>query len=138
MKTSVHSFVSLVIAAALYPIFHWKVLLILAGGVLIDVDHYIWYVLKHKKLSLFGCYNHFVIEAEKNKWRDIIGSLLIFHTVEFLLAVMLLSFYSELALLFAIGLLPHYLLDAIHMYTVPKRLVASISLVSWIAKNIPH
>ena len=40
MKTSVHLMVSAILAAVLYPVFQWKVIIIFVGGILIDIDHY--------------------------------------------------------------------------------------------------
>ena len=135
MKTSVHMIASLILAAILYPIFGWKVLIILVSGVLIDIDHYFWYVYKFKKFSLFDCYYYYIDGMEKNKVEKNIGILLVFHTLEFLLAIILLSFYNELALIFTIGVLAHYLLDAIFLYTVAGRLIANPSVISWIIHN---
>lgn len=135
MKTSVHLIASLILAAALYPIFSWNVLLILVGGVLIDIDHYFWFVYKYKKFSLFECYRFFTIEAEKNKWKHIKGSLLVFHTMEFLVLIVVLSFFNHLALIFTIGLFGHYLLDLVWHALVPKRIITNHSIISWIIKN---
>ena len=131
MKTSVHLVVSLILAAMLYPVFRWKALIILVGGVLIDIDHYFWYVYKYKKFSLFECYYYFIDGMQKDKIEKNMGILLVFHTIEFLIAIMLLSFYSELVLIFTIGVLVHYLLDAIFLYTVARRLITNPSLISW-------
>ena len=135
MKTPAHVAVSLILAAALYQIFQWKVLLILAGGVMIDIDHYLWYIYKYRKFSLFSCYEYLTVEAEKNNWKDVNGALFVFHTIEFILLVILLSFYNQLALIFAIGLFFHYLMDAIFLYTVPKRFIINHSIISWIINN---
>lgn len=135
MKTPAHILVSAILAALFYPIFKSKAALILAGGVLIDIDHYLWYVFKYKKFGLAECYSYFTIEAEKNKWKDIIGIFLIFHTIEFVILMIALSFYSKLALIFSIGLLSHYVLDAIFIASVPKRIILNHSIISWIVKN---
>lgn len=135
MRTTVHLIVSLIIVAALYPIFSWKVLLIFVGGVLIDVDHYLWYVYKYRKFSLFGCYEFFTVATEKNKWKYIIGILLVFHTIEFLLLVVLLAFYSEYVLIFGIGLFGHYILDLIFILLVAKRFIIDHSVTHWYYKN---
>ena len=135
MKTSVHVLFSLILAAMLYPIFGWKVLLVLAGGVLIDVDHYFWYVYNQKKFDLIGCYNYFIYELRKNNWKDIQGSVLIFHTVEFFILLALLAFYSSFVMLFLIGLLGHYFLDFLFFYSVPKRAILNYSLISWYFKH---
>ena len=135
MKTTVHLVASAILAAALYPVFGWKAVFILAGGVLIDVDHYLWYVCKYKKFSLFGCYNHFIVQMESNHQKENMGILIAFHTIEFLLIAGILSFYSQYALVFTIGLLAHYLLDLIYLYAVPKRFIANHSVIYWIYKN---
>jgi hypothetical protein len=135
MKPSVHLLVSLILAVILYPTFNWKVLFILIGGVLIDIDHYFLYIYRFRKFNLRNCYNYFYVEARKDNFKGIIGSLLIFHTIELLLISIILSFYIEFALIFTISLLIHYLLDLIWHYLVPKRLIANHSIISWIIKN---
>ena len=135
MKTPAHVAVSLRLAALLYPIFQWKVLLILAGGVIIDIDHYFWYICKYKKFGLLSCYRFLSIETRKNKWKEVIGALFVFHTLEFVLLMILLSFYSNSALMFVIGLLGHYILDFIWHFTVPKRVIVNHSIISWIINN---
>lgn len=135
MKTSVHLVVSLILAVLLYPLFNWKVLLIIVGGVLIDIDHYFWYVCKYKKFSLLDCYYHYIIPLEKNDKSKNIGILMIFHTVEFLFIMVFLSFFIEYALVFTIGLLVHYLLDLIFLYGFAKRFIADHSIIHWIFKH---
>lgn len=135
MKTTVHLAVSAVLAALAYPVFGWKAVLILAGGVLIDVDHYMWYVCKYRRFSLADCYYHFIVPLETNDQSKNIGILLVFHTIEFLLIVSILSFYSQYALVFAIGLLGHYLLDLIFLYRFAKRFIANHSIIHWIYRN---
>ena len=136
MKPSVHFLFSLILAMVLYPFFHWDALLVFAGGVLIDADHYLWYIYKYKKYNFFKCYRHFSSHAEKRDFREDYGILLICHTIEFLLAAIVLSFYYEYALLFTFGLALHYLLDLIFLFSVAKRLVADSSIIHWIMKNI--
>ena len=135
MKPLTHFLLSSILAIALYPIFKFKVLLILAGGVLIDIDHYLWYAYKYRKFNLFECYKHFVSNTDKNNFHENIGILLPFHTIEFLSAVILLSFFIQPVLVFSIGLLSHYILDLIFLYSVPKRFITNPSLFSWVVKN---
>lgn len=135
MKVSTHFFYSLILAVILYPIFSWKAALILAGGVLIDIDHYFWYVYKYKKINFLDCYKHYLERMDEHKIMENIGILLIFHTIEFLSIMIFLSFYSDLALIFTIGMMPHYLLDLVFLYAVPKRFIANHSIILWLAKN---
>lgn len=135
MRTFPHLLVSSILAALLYPIFSWKVLLVIAGGVLIDLDHYLWCICKYKKYNFFDCYRLFAVESKKRNFSDVKGLLIIFHTIEFLLIMVILSFYFELAFIFTIGVLSHYILDLIFLYFVPKGFIANHSIILWIFKN---
>ena len=136
MKTWVHFSVSAVLAAVLYPAFGWKALFAIAGGVLIDIDHYLWYICKYKNFSMFKAYKLFIKNIETNKYTNVTGILLVFHTIEFLLIMAFLSFYFKSALAFTIGLSSHYILDFIFLYFAAKRFIVNHSIVNWIFKNI--
>lgn len=135
METWVHSVVSLILAAILYPFFGWEAMAIFAGGVLIDIDHYLWYTFKLKKFDPLKCYTYFINDLQKTKWKDVTGTILIFHTVEFFALCIMLSFFNTLAMLFTVGLAGHYLLDLIWHFQVPKRVILDHSLIHWCAKN---
>ena len=135
MKTWAHFLVSSILAAIFFRIYGWTVLFILVGGVLIDIDHYFWYIYKFKKFNLLECYDYFIDGMDKNRVMKNAGILLVLHTIEVLVLALLLSFYSKLMLMFAVGLLSHYLLDGIFLYNVAKRLIANPSIISWISKN---
>lgn len=136
MKPWVHFLVSLVLAIIFYKILEWKVLFIFIGGVLIDIDHYFWYAYKHKSLDFIHAYKHFSAQMKNHEFEENVGILLIFHTIEFLFAVVLLAFYSQYALAFAIGLIGHYIMDLIYLYAVPKRLITETSAIRWMIKNL--
>jgi hypothetical protein len=133
MKVIIHFITSSILAAVLYPTFSWKVFLIIAGGVLIDIDHYLWYAYKYKNFSLVKSYKFYAANAEKYKIHA--GILLIFHSIEFLVVLAVISFYTEFALLLTIGLLLHHLLDLIWVYFVPKRFIINYSVIAWVIKN---
>mgnify|MGYP001182934791 FL=1 len=118
------------LALILYPFFSWKILFIFIGGILIDIDHYLLYVHRYKKFNLSDCYSYCTDNDKEH-----IGELQIFHTIEFLLMFVIFSIYSQLALMFTIGLLAHYIGDIIHRYSIAKSFVSNPSLVSWIIKN---
>lgn len=135
MKTSVHFAVSAVLAIMLYPLFRWNALLIIAGGVLIDIDHYFWYAYKYKKFNILEAYKFYIKVMDANDFAKVDGILCIFHTIEFMLLMALLSFYSQTALIFAIGLASHYLLDLLYLYLVPKRFILNHSLTWWLINS---
>ena len=132
MNIWVHFLTSLILALILYPIFKWKVLFILMGGFLIDIDHYFWYIYKFRKFNLFGCRKYFI---DNNNIKEQTGGLLIFHTIEFLIASIILSFYFKFMLIFTIGILSHYFLDLLNYYFFMKRFVLNHSIISWLYKN---
>lgn len=135
MKPGIHLLLSAVLAFALFAKYNWMVIFIIAGGVLIDVDHYIWYIVKFRKFNLAKSYKYFSLEVTKNNWKDVTGSIFFFHIVEFFALAAALSFYSPIMLMFTVGLVGHYLLDAIWIYSVPKRFITNPSLISWLYKT---
>ena len=135
MRTWAHVLSSLILAISLFPVFNWGAVIILVSGVLIDIDHYFWYIYKYKKFNLIDCYIYFLVDVPNKNFEDALGCLLIFHTAEFLMLMVVLSFYSTYSFIFTIGLLLHYALDVIYHITVPKRVIANHSLFWWILKN---
>ena len=135
MKTWVHLLTSIIIAILFYPIYNWKVALIIVGGVLIDVDHYLWWVCQHREISLIKSYKFFIRNIEVNDFSNVYGILLIFHTIEFFLIMVVLSYYSIYAFMFTTGLMSHYVLDAIFTAYMAKRIVANHSLAYWLYKK---
>ena len=135
MKPLTHFLSSLALAIIIFPFFHWKSLMVFAGGFLIDADHYLWYIYKYRNFSLLKAYKHFSSHVEKLDFTEDYGILIVFHTIEFLTIMLFLSFYSAYALIFTFGLLLHYVLDLIFLLSVPKRFVVDHSLVHWVMKN---
>ena len=135
METWFHAVASLAIGAVLYPIFGWEAAAVFVGGVMIDFDHYIWYVYNLRKYNPFECYKYFIKDLEKNDWQDVQGTVLLFHTIEFFLICIILSFFNTIAMLFTVGLIGHYLLDLIWHLRVSKRVILDHSLIHWIFKK---
>ncbi len=108
MLPSVHFIVSLFLAVILYPIFGWIVGVILIGGFFIDVDHYLLYLFKKKDYSLRNAYFYF-----RNNDCSLIlkKDIFIFHTIESIVILSALSFYSELFLLINLGVVFHLVMD---------------------------
>ena len=117
-----HLFYGTIFALILYLIFP-KInfigfLLIIASTVLIDVDHYIYYVFKKKDLSLIHAYrdlknNHnkfLLLPVEKRK--EYYGCFCFFHGLETLIILFLLGFFvSEYFYFIFIGVAFHLSLD---------------------------
>ena len=135
MKPLAHFFSSLILALSLFPILKWNALLILAVGFLIDIDHYFWYVYKYRKINIFDSYKFFIKPMNEKSFGSVMGILLIFHTVDFLMVMLALSYLSKLALAFTIGLLLHYALDLLYLYFVAQRFVVNHSIIYWLYKE---
>jgi hypothetical protein len=95
------------------------VLIIFLSSVLIDFDHYLYYIFKKKRFSLKSAYNWYLIERkrfhnlsieEKKKHRYFI---FMFHGLEVLLILFLLSNYYPLLFLVFMGFTIHIVEDLI-------------------------
>lgn len=88
----------------------------LAGSVLIDVDHYVDHVYRTGGLSLRAAYDY-GIELDNRLLR---GERLppvfhFLHTIEFLLAVAVLSFFVPAARWLFLGMAVHFAMDMYHI-----------------------
>ena len=135
METPVHAVVSAILAVILYPIYGANALFIFVGGVLIDVDHYLWYITKFKRYGLRDCYSYCATGTIKDNWKYVTGCLFIFHNAEFLMLSIVLSFYSLWAFMFTIGLISHYALDLIWHIKGIKKPTHSLSFMYWAIKK---
>ncbi|MBI2659143.1 hypothetical protein HYX05_03555 [Candidatus Woesearchaeota archaeon] len=135
MKPLAHLLSSLILALSLIPILKWNALLVLAGGFLIDIDHHFWYVYRYRKINIFKAYKFFIKPMDEKNFKSVAGILLIFHTAEFLLIMLALSYISKIALAFTIGLLLHYALDLCYLYFVARGFVVNHSIIYWIYRE---
>jgi hypothetical protein len=90
---------------------------VFASSVLIDVDHYILYIYKTKNFSLKKSFNW--ATQKRAKWAKLSSKekkqykieYFIFHGIEFLLILFLLSYFSVFFMWIAIGILIHLAAD---------------------------
>ncbi len=88
---------------------------------LIDFDHYFIYVYRKKDLNLKKAYIYFLklklkINNLLKQRKNVKAPLCLFHTVEFLLLILILSFVNEFVFFIFIGFLFHSLLDIMYLY----------------------
>ncbi|OIO62625.1 hypothetical protein COY26_02580 [Candidatus Woesearchaeota archaeon CG_4_10_14_0_2_um_filter_33_10] len=112
----------LIVSSALYPIYGINVLIIFFTNILLDVDHYILYIFKFKSFDIVKAHNYFFNEEK--------SFLLFFHTVEFLLVLLILSLSFKLVFFVLIGVVIHLLLD-IYEETRKKYIGRFPSIVWW-------
>ncbi len=89
--------------------------LLFLSSVLIDVDHYFVHVFKNKNIGLGKAFDYYHTKTYKKHYHKR-GPLMIFHTVEFVALLYLLSFYQPYFLFIIIGILFHWALDVYYMY----------------------
>ena len=138
MVPLIHFLLSLIIAVLVYPIFGWAVLMIFIGGVLIDVDHYLYYALKKKDLSLRRAYRYFVRLRErsiKGKTLNIKYPILIFHGIEFCIILLVLSIFSSFFWRVLIGIIIHLALDYTETLISGRSISFKLSQIYVIASN---
>ncbi|HLC89146.1 MAG TPA: hypothetical protein VJG49_03855 [Candidatus Nanoarchaeia archaeon] len=133
MNLSIHFIVSAILAIVLYPVFGPLALIAMVGGFLIDVDHLFSYAAKFRSLNIKKAYSYHrncsCLKAGKDGERK--GPMIhIFHTLEFLVLCIALSFYSPLMLIFTLSLLIHLLLDLINGFFIFKRIKAEQATIS--------
>tara|TARA_Y100000310_G_C20690587_1_gene821940 strand:- start:614 stop:1069 length:456 start_codon:yes stop_codon:yes gene_type:complete len=97
----------------------FQAVLIFLASVLIDFDHYLYYVIIKKRISLKSSYNWFKIRRDKllklsskerKKHKQII---LLFHGVEPIIILFLLSQFFPWLIYINIGFIIHLILDLI-------------------------
>lgn len=106
------------LAWTLFPNIGPNALTIFLASFLIDADHYFAYALKRKNLNLRKAYKYFREMHEKLKigvknGKNIKSPLVIFHTVESLLLLLILSIFYPIFLFIFIGFVFHNILDMI-------------------------
>ncbi|MEK6820300.1 MAG: hypothetical protein AABX71_01165 [Nanoarchaeota archaeon] len=96
-------------------------LIIFSSSVLIDIDHYFFYVWKRRDFSLKNAYNYFLRRMkkwfnmhyeERKKYKRMI---VIFHGVEFMSLLILLSFIHQIFLFMLVGFFVHMIADLIEI-----------------------
>lgn len=111
MKIYQHIIFSIIFLLILYPFFSYYSFIPFIASLLIDIDHYFYYIKTKKSLNIKSCYTFF---GKFEKYEGpIIFFLAIFHTYEFLIIMIILSFFNEILALITVGLIFHLILDYI-------------------------
>lgn len=118
---------------ALLPFIGLEALYFFLGSILIDVDHYITYVTKFKSFSINGMFEFYDEIFSVRESRDYLG-LTIFHTVEFLAFVCLLSFFFPWLWFVWLGMVFHWTLDLIYLYEPNIRSIRALSIIEYLVK----
>lgn len=128
-----HIILAIIVSLILYilkfkPIF---IILFFLAAIFIDTDHYFLYVQRKKKLNPFGAYkyNRYEIAKEMKKTGQKYV-LVIFHTIEFFIIFLILSFIFTVLWPVFFGCLFHELTDLIYDSTIKdKKYKRAFSLI---------
>jgi len=100
----------------------------------LDFDHLIFYWIKFKNFNFKKAYGYFRDIALKKDHKEYKKVVRIFHSVEFVTLVAILSFYHKIFVLLLIGLVVHIIMDI--MYEYPKfKSLSGFSLTLYINKK---
>ena len=137
MKLSQHFIISTIAAFVSYPFLGISSVFVFIGGFLVDVDHVLDYYIRYRKLDLGATYEHYMRENVTPNLNEYKAALRVFHTVEFIGVIAILSFFNEAFLALFIGLILHFIMDIrnemklfkeLHNYSLIKRLVKQKAL----------
>ena len=108
---------TLTAAASLFllPFWNWtQLLLFSAGSVLIDVDHYLLYVWRRKRLGIADMFEYHQ-ELFTRRASIPYAGICIFHTVDFFALCLVLALWFPLLWYLLAGLVFHFLLDVLFL-----------------------
>jgi len=103
--------------------------LIFLSSVLIDFDHYLWYGFKKKDWNLKNVYIYL------KKHRNIVKSLMLFHTIELHIFVAVLSFIWSGFFYVLIGMIFHSITDLIGLIYEERLYTREFSLIEAYFRN---
>lgn len=115
------------------------------GGFLIDVDHYLWWIMEKRNFNIIRCYKKMKEESKKNieKYRLIRerpiyvkdDMLHVFHVWEFWVLMFLLSFIHKLFFIIFLGMILHLSLDLIELFKDRIYGRRAISYFGWVRRH---
>lgn len=138
MDTIKHLTAGIILSLVFYPFFNYLVIIIFFSSFIFDIDHYIEYIIRKKDFSLIKAYKEAkeLNKKQKSFKKVFINDVLhIFHAIEFIIIISILSFFSKPFLMILIGLLFHNLLDIIEMAYYKTFKSRSPSIILWLKKH---
>ena len=129
MYPSKHFIYSILFCLILIPFLKFWTIVVFFSAFFIDFDHYLYYLVKFKDTSLKKAYNyHLPIKPDLK--------IHIFHTIEFYLLLIALSFIHIFFTFILLGVSFHFILDIIdvnmYRWKVGRR---TKSIYTWISRH---
>ena len=129
----VHTVQSLATSAALYPVMGENVIPFGLAVIFIDIDHVIEYVRDTKSWDLRGIFAYAkIIENNLDKKFLFIAP---FHTLEFLLLILLLALWHPVIMYVFAGMVYHLCVDILYLRKFGYRFARAYSLIEYICRS---
>jgi len=130
-------FISAVLVSVILAILNWQwwqIILFFIMAFFIDVDHYLLYLFTKKDFSIRNAYIYFKFYKKSEKVKE---KLFIFHTIEFLILLVIMTIILEQILFpMLLGFMVHKTLDVISSLTAKeKRYKRAFSIILYKAKR---
>jgi hypothetical protein len=114
MRLSQHVKYTTILSVILLPFWNIEQIFLFAiGSVLIDIDHYIFYILRFKRFDLKGMFEYYEGWLPSVKDKIPYAGICIFHTIEIYLILIVSAAYISGVLYLVVGLAFHQALDLI-------------------------
>lgn len=123
------------------PFTSFDILIIFLSAVLIDIDHYIGYIIQHKKANpfhsvkwLYKASEHLrkIDKKTRQKYKSLI---MFFHSLEFLIILLIATKFSTIAFLILTGFSFHIAIDLIYATFTKQELHPKLSIIYTLVKN---
>lgn len=129
MTPLIHFITTLLICVPFYFVFGSQIWIIFVTGIFIDLDHI--HIHFKKLTTLKGIYDI----VTKLKCEGIVRIFCLFHTIEFLILISILSFYSKIFLLMLIAMIPHLIIDYTYELIRFKRIIKYPSVILYLTSR---
>lgn len=144
MLPKIHAFFAAILSILIFFIFnisYFQTIIIFLSSILIDFDHYLWFVINKKSYNLKKAFNWFSNKREffykysSKKFQKYKKSVLIFHGIEFLIPLFLLAYFYDIFLFVLIGVIFHLILDYVEIIYLKEPLYTKFSQLVVYYKN---
>lgn len=138
MHTLTHALISGLLSLMLYPIYGDNVIYLFIGGFFMDLDHIFMVPFRLDYLDVIKQYRQIMHYIKKKSFDSVRDTLFMFHTIEFMVILLFMSFYSEIFLLILAGVVLHHFLDIVYEFFVLGELIKvnNMSVILWVIKRL--
>ena len=112
-----------------------EILLFSTGSILIDVDHQIFYMARTGRYDISGMFRYFREDVDKNLQQIPYLGICIFHTIEFLILISVLTVFSQPLHWLLAGLILHLCLDIYDLIRLKVPFIRAYSIVEHLIRR---